>query len=255
MKKRKMMDRMELATNSPIDVNEKADKSPIIPQRSKLKTNIDIFQREFTENQKRFIDLAMNKSTKLMFVSGPAGSSKTYMAVYCALMLINLKRMSDIIYVRSVVESSDAKIGFLPGELSEKMTPYLDPLVEKLEELLPKGDTDLLIKDNRVTGIPIGFLRGRNFNAKVIICDEAQNTSFKELLTLITRTGQFSKVFVLGDPGQSDINGKSGFTKMASLFDDEEDREQGIHYFKFTTDDIVRSGLVQYIIKKLEKLK
>jgi len=99
----------------------------------------------------------------------------------------------------------------------------------------------------------VGFLRGLNWNAKVIIADEAQNLTFKELFTLITRVGEFSKVFILGDPEQSDINGKSGFIKMIGHFDDEESRQNGIHVFKFTEDDIVRSGLVQFIIKKVKK--
>ena len=92
-----------------------------------------------------------------------------------------------------------------------------------------------------------------NWNAKAIIADEAQNMTYKELLTLITRTGEFSKVFILGDPEQSDINGKSGFIKMLGHFDDEESRQNGIHVFRFTEDDIVRSGLVQFIIRKVKK--
>jgi phosphate starvation-inducible protein PhoH len=122
-----------------------------------------------------------------------------------------------------------------------------------MSEMLPKGDIDILKKEERVAGVPVGFLRGLNWNAKVIIADEAQNMTYKELFTLITRTGEFSKVFILGDPDQSDINGKSGFIKMISHFDDEESRQNGIHVFRFTEDDIVRSGLVQFIIKKIKK--
>jgi phosphate starvation-inducible protein PhoH len=133
------------------------------------------------------------------------------------------------------------------------MAPYLAPLIDKLVELLPKSDIDALKKENRISSIPVGFLRGLNWNAKVVIADEAQNMTFKELFTLITRTGEFSKMFILGDPDQSDINGKSGFIKMISYFDDEESRANGIQVFRFTDDDIVRSGLVQFIIKKVKK--
>jgi phosphate starvation-inducible PhoH-like protein len=175
------------------------------------------------------------------------------MAIYAALTLLNQRRVSDLIYIRSAVESSEAKLGFLPGEAEDKMAPYLAPLLDKLIELLPKGDIDYLKKDGRVSSIPVGFLRGLNWNTKVIISDEAQNMTFKELFTLITRTGEFSKVFILGDPEQSDINGKSGFVRMMSYFDDEESKANGIQVFKFTDDDIVRSGLVQFIIKKVRK--
>lgn len=232
---------------------EVKDTSPIIPQRDKIKNLLSIHQRQLNEKQKQFLELAMDKSTKIVFVSGPAGTSKTYMAIYAALTLLNQRRVSDLIYIRSAVESSEAKLGFLPGETEDKMAPYLAPLLDKLTELLPKGDIDYLKKDGRVSSIPVGFLRGLNWNTKVIISDEAQNMTFKELFTLITRTGEFSKVFILGDPEQSDINGKSGFVRMMSYFDDEESKANGIQVFKFTDDDIVRSGLVQFIIKKVRK--
>jgi phosphate starvation-inducible PhoH-like protein len=236
------------------EINKVEDTSPRIPQRNKIKNLLSIYKRDnLTEKQKQFFEVAMNKDTKIMFVSGPAGTSKTYMAIYSALQLLNERRMSDIIYIRSAVESSDSKLGFLPGEADDKMAPYLAPLIDKLMELLPKEDIEYLKKEERISSVPVGFLRGLNWNAKIIISDEAQNMTVKELFTLITRTGEFSKVFVLGDPDQSDINGKSGFIKMISHFDDEESRNQGIHVFRFTEDDIVRSGLVKYIIKKLKK--
>lgn len=242
----------EIPTPTPNDL-VKQDRSPIIPQRSKLKSVLKIYERELTPKQKEFLSLAADKTTKIVFVSGPDGSSKTFLAVFHALKMINEKRVSDLVYIRSAVESSDTKLGFLPGEADEKMAPYIQPLLDKLTEMLPKSDIDLLLKEERVTGVPVGFLRGLNWNAKVIIADESQNMTYKELFTLITRTGEFSKVFILGDPEQSDINGKSGFIKMISHFDDEESRANGIHVFRFTEDDIVRSGLVQFIIRKVKK--
>lgn len=235
------------------EIEHKSDKSPIIPQRSKLSKNLTIYERDLTEQQKKFLEISMDKSTRLMFVSGPAGSSKTYLAVYTALKLINEKRVSDLIYIRSAVESADSKIGFLPGEIGEKLAPYIQPLLDKLMELLPKNEIDLLQKEERISSVPVSFLRGLNWNAKVIIADEIQNMTQKELLTLITRTGEFSKMILLGDPDQSDINGKSGFTKMMSLFDDQESKDNGIHTFRFTEDDVVRSALVKFIIKKIRK--
>ena len=232
----------------------KKDTSPIVPQKSKIKNELNITKRELTEKQKQFLEIALDKNTKMMFISGPAGTSKTYVSIMAALQLLNLKKVSDLLYLRSAVESADSKIGFLPGEADEKMAPYLQPLLEKLNELLPKADVDLLEKDGRVSSVPIGFLRGLNWNAKCIIADEAQNMTQKELITLITRTGEFSKVFVIGDPDQSDIGNKSGFTKIINLFDDDESRQNGIFIFKFTEDDIVRSGLVKYIIKKLKNI-
>ncbi len=234
-------------------VNNRKDRSPVIPQRDKIKTQVKIKQLELNDKQKKFMELVMDKAAKIVFVSGPAGTAKTFMAVFAALTYINERRVSDLIYIRSAVESSEAKLGFLPGEADEKMAPYIQPLMDKLVELLPKSDIDVLLKEKRITAIPVGFLRGLNWNAKVIITDEAQNMTYKELFTLITRTGEFSKVFILGDPDQSDINGKSGFLPMISKFDDVESQENGIHVFRLTEDDIVRSGLVRFIIKKVKK--
>lgn len=236
-----------------IEPGSAGDTSPLIPQRSKLRHPLTIYQRELTEKQKQFLEVAMDKTTKLMFVVGPAGTSKTYLSVYVALTLIAERRVSDLIYVRSIVESSDSKMGYLPGETNEKLAPYLQPLIDKLAELLPKTDIDILKKEERVSGLPVGFLRGLNWNAKAIIADESQNMTNKELVTLLTRIGEFSRVFIIGDPEQSDINGKSGFMKMANLFDDEESRENGIHVFRFTDDDNVRSALSRFINKKIKK--
>lgn len=229
------------------------DKSPIVPQKHKIKNEIEIYQRELTVKQKQFLDLALDKNTKLMFISGPAGTSKTYMSILASLMLLNQKRVSDLLYLRSAVESSDSKLGFLPGEADEKMAPYIQPLLEKLSELTNKASIDYLQKEERIDSIPIGFLRGLNWNARCIVADESQNMTHKELVTLVTRIGEFSKVFILGDPDQSDINGKSGFLKMMNSFDDNESRENGIHTFKFDEEDIVRSALVRFIIKKLKQ--
>lgn len=253
MKKKNLKRAMEELTTVPKNETQPIDRSPIIPQRSKLKSSLHIYQRPLTEKQNQFLDLATDKNTKIVFVSGPAGTSKTFLAVLEALRLINDKRVSDLIYIRSAVESSDTKLGYLPGEAGDKLAPYIQPLMDKLTELLPKNEIDVLVKEERVAGVPVGFLRGLSWNAKVIIADEAQNLTHKELFTLITRVGEFSKVFILGDPEQSDINGKSGFIKMISHFDDEESRQNGIHVFRFTEDDIVRSGLVQFIIKKVKK--
>ena len=261
MKKKKNLQKGKNDTTNHHPINEhhsnepKNDTSPIVYQRTKLKHELSIFERELTEKQKEFINIALNKDAKMIFISGPAGSSKTYISIYSALKLLNQKKVSDLLYIRSAVESADSKIGFLPGEADEKMAPYIQPLLEKLSELLPKRDIDVLQKEDRIDSIPLGFLRGLNWNAKCIVADEAQNMTVKELTTLITRVGEFSKVFILGDPDQSDINGKSGFVKIMNAFDDEESKENGIYTFKFTEDDIVRSGLVKYITKKLKNVK
>lgn len=251
MSKKKRQKNQEQAQHS---VEIKKDQSPIVSQKSKIQIPLHIIKRELTKKQQEFIDVALDKKTNLMLISGPAGTTKTYLAVLASLMLLNEKRVSDIIYVRSVVESADVKMGALPGEAEDKLSPYKRPLIDKLDELLPKHEIDILNKEHRLEGLPINYLRGLNWNAKAIIGDEMQNCTKKELITLMTRTGEFSKVFLLGDPQQSDINGRSGFQSIFNLFNDEVDKENGIYTFEFTEDDILRSALVRYIVGKVKTL-
>ena len=235
-------------------MNKKKDTSPKVHQNEKIKESVRIDERQLTSKQIELLNLLQNKTTKLVFISGPAGTAKTYTSILAGLTLLNHKRVSEIVYVRSIVESSDNKLGFLPGEMDEKMSPYIQPLIDKLEELLPKHDIEKLKKEERIHGFPINFLRGLSWNAKCIVADEAQNMTKKELITLITRVGEFSKLFICGDPDQSDINGKSGFVPTMNIFDDEESRNNGMYVFKFDEDDIVRSGLVKFILKKLKNV-
>jgi phosphate starvation-inducible protein PhoH and related proteins len=235
---------------------ESIDKSPVVYQKSKIQKQLNIIHHDdLTDKQKEFIKLALDRDTKIIFMSGPAGSSKSFLSVLVSLELMNSKKVSDIIYVRSVVESTDHKMGYLPGDADEKLSPYMEPLLDKLDELLVKADVDFLVKEKRVQAKPTGFLRGLNWNAKAIIVDEAQNNSLSENTTILTRIGKFSKMFLCGDPMQSDINGKSGFAQMVSIFDNEESRKQGIHVFNFFKEDIVRSEIVKYIVGMIEEYK
>jgi PhoH-like ATPase len=232
------------------------DKSPKIYQRDKIKEFLSIKELNWTEKQKQFINAALDKETKIMMVSGPAGSSKSLISVYCALKLLNEKRVSDIIYIRSAVESSDSKLGFLPGDASEKLHFYNLPFLEKLDELLTKSEVDKLEKDGRASMYPINYARGMSWNAKAIIVDEVQNSSQKEIITVLTRLGKFSKCFVLADPAQTDLpQGRGGaFEKMYNLFSDQDSMNNGIKTFQFTEEDIMRSELVRFLVKKFKEL-
>jgi phosphate starvation-inducible PhoH-like protein len=253
MSKKKRLQKQKQTQQQNNNTNDTKDKSLIVHQGNKLERPVQIRQRpDLTQRQKEFLKLALDNHTKIVFITGPSGSSKSFLATLVALELLNLKKVSDLIYIRSIVESSDNKMGYLPGDAAEKLSPYLEPLMEKLEELLCKADINTLIKEGRIEGKPTGYLRGLSWNAKAVIMDEAQNSTFRELTTLLTRVGQFSKLFICGDPMQSDINGKSGFEKMCNVFNDVESKEKGIHVFTLTEADIVRSEIVKYIVKKLE---
>lgn len=224
-----------------------------IPQ---LKLTFKVNNLRLTEKQKVFLALALKEETNIMFISGPAGSTKTYMAVYAALRHLSANDELDMLYVRTVIESGEKGLGALPGSIEEKINPYMVPLEDKLIEMLPQNKTVRreLIDSGRIQAMPINFLRGASWKDKIVVADEAQNFTFKELTTLITRLGQNSKLFICGDFMQSDINGKSGYAAMFNLFKDQESQDNGIHCFSFNRNDILRSELQKYIIGKLEDI-
>jgi phosphate starvation-inducible PhoH-like protein len=233
------------------------DTSPKIHQRDKIDYTLNLKGLDWTEKQKAFIELALDKKTKIIFLSGPAGTSKSILAVYCALMMLNEKKISDVIYVRTIVESAAISMGTLPGNENDKLKFFVSVLNDKLEELLPAGDIKKLHADERVKGMPVNYLRGASYNAKAIIVDEAQNGTFNELLTSLTRIGKFTKYFILGDPMQTDLKNKeqSGFKPMFDLFNSDVAQDHGIYCVEFTKEDIMRSEILKFIIEQVEIYK
>jgi phosphate starvation-inducible PhoH-like protein len=233
------------------DLNEKNNKFVI---ENPIKRQIKLNQFPWTEKQKEFFRIALDYNTKIVLVDGPAGTSKTLLATYCGLQLLNMKCISDIMYLRSAVESSDRSLGFLPGDASDKLRFYNLPFLDKLEELLLETKVEKLEEQNRVSMFPVNFARGMNWTGKCIILDEAQNSTVKEITTVLTRMGQGSRCFVLADPMQTDLRTESsqgGFRHLYKTFSDEESAAMGIYTFKFTEEDIMRSELVKFIIQKL----
>ncbi len=226
------------------------DTSTKIPQKEKITNVLSITERnDLSDTQKSFIDLVMDKETQVIFVKGRAGTAKTYLAVYCALLLLNSKRVSDITYFRTVIESGKS-LGSLPGELGEKFKPFMGPFQDKLEEFLSKSDIQKLIKEERVSALPVNYLRGASFNAKCLIADEAQNFTYEELTTFLTRLGRFSKMIIVGDPKQSDIGKRSGFNRFYEIFDTEKHKQLGIHTFELTEN--FRNPIMDEICKTIE---
>jgi phosphate starvation-inducible PhoH-like protein len=224
------------------------DQSPYVAQRTKIDYELKIKELPWTEKQKAIIDLFLHKKTKLLILKGPAGTSKTILAMYMGLQLLNSKKVSDIVLVRSAVESSDSKLGYLPGDMMEKFGVYLAPFNEKFNELLEEQQIRRLEKDNRIAVCPINFARGLHFSVKFVCCDESQNLTTRELQTLFTRIGEFSKIIICGDPDQSDLPfGKSGFNTVYNAFNNAESQEHGIYCVELTEEDIVRSELCKYV--------
>lgn len=237
-------------------VSLSGDNSPYVFQRDKISYDLSIKELPWTEKQKAVIDLIIDKHTKVVFLNGPAGCSKSLLAVYCGLKLLNSKRVTELVYVRSIVESATRSLGSLPGESDEKFKPFAVPLIDKMDELLRDHDQKKLFDDERVKPMPVNFLRGASFNVNIVIADEMQNAVYSEIQTIMTRIGQFSKLILCGDPAQSDLpTGKSGFLDVYNAFNNEEARTKGIFCVEFTEEDIMRSEICKYIVTKFTELK
>lgn len=232
------------------------DVSPYTEKKKTKLINIDLNIRElpWTDKQKEFIKLAGDKHTKVIITKGVAGTSKTLLAVYCALQKIKDKKISEIYYSRVPVESSIHGIGYIKGTSEEKMSPYTHPLIDKLNELLIEPHVKALMGDERIVGIPLGFLRGLNISNAAFILDEAQNCRIEDFLLVMTRMAKFSTLFICGDAQQSDIK-QSGFNKVFDLFGKDCAKERGIYTFEFGKEDIVRSEILSYIIQQFENIK
>ena len=235
---------------------EIVDEAQIAKIKASLtKTNIKLKKLKLTNKQLELLKIIFDSESKIIFISGPAGTSKTFVAIYGALQLFNMNNERSITYVRTIAESGEKSLGALPGEMAEKINPYMMPMNEKLEELLLPGQARTVKEEDIIKGMPINYLRGASWRNEIVIADESQNFTFKELTTLMTRLGENSKLIICGDPMQSDINGKSGFADMYKLFNDSESKDQGVHTFYFGPEDIKRSEILKFVIQKIQTHK
>ncbi len=200
-----------------------------------------------TVGQKAYVD-AIKKNT-IVFGVGPAGTGKTYLAVCMAVTAFKQKQAEKIILTRPAVEAGE-KLGFLPGDLQEKVDPYLRPLYDALQELLGVETYAKLMERGVIEVAPLAYMRGRTLSNAFIILDEAQNTTKEQMKMFLTRMGEGSKTVVTGDITQVDLDGKeSGLVHAAKILDGVE----GISVCRLTAKDVVRHPLVMRIIHAYEK--
>ena len=201
-----------------------------------------------TLNQTNYIR-AIN-SNDLVFAIGPAGTGKTYVAVVNALSKLRNGEIKKIILTRPAVEAGES-LGFLPGDLKEKIDPYLRPLYDALFEVLGKKQTDDLIEKGVIEIAPLAYMRGRTLENAYVILDEAQNTTFNQMKLFLTRLGFNSKMIVTGDITQIDLPKKveSGLVNAINLLKD----VAGIKIIKFERVDVIRHPLVQKVLAKYEE--
>ena len=204
----------------------------------------------FNPKHREFYNCVKSPKTKMGFVDGPAGSMKTYIAVYAGLELIKEEAFQRLVYIRSVTESAERSLGSLPGEIDDKFSPYSIPLEEKITEIAGSGTYSMLKQKGVVEAIPVNFVRGLTFNKALVIVDEAQNLSRKELTTILTRFGRDTKYIVIGDCNQADVN-KSGYKEIFNMFNTKQCKDNDIYSFEFGNSEIARSKILRFICSVL----
>jgi len=199
-------------------------------------------------NQKKYIDSIRNND--IVFGIGPAGTGKTYLAVAMAISALTGSQVKNIILTRPAVEAGE-KLGFLPGDMAQKVDPYLRPLYDALNDMLGREKVVEYIERGIVEIAPLAFMRGRTLNSAFVILDEAQNTSHEQMKMFLTRLGFDSKAVITGDITQIDLPAgkQSGLIEASRILKS----IKGIGFCTFTDVDVVRHPLVQQVIRAYAK--
>lgn len=203
--------------------------------------------RARTKNQKKLVEEYYKND--LIFALGPAGTGKTYTAIALAVRALKNREVKKLILTRPAVEAGE-RLGFLPGDLKDKLDPYLQPLYDALMDMIPPQKLKILMEDGTIQIAPLAYMRGRTLESAFVILDEAQNTSLGQLKMFLTRMGNNAKFIVTGDATQIDLPNKSdsGLAKGVSMLKG----LKGISVINFNKEDIVRHPLVSKIVKVFE---
>ena len=227
----------------PSYIKEQIEQDQKFQITTKLKT---IYPK--TKNQEIFLKQMRTKD--IVFAVGPAGTGKTYMAVAYAVSLFVKGKINRLILSRPAVEAGE-RLGFLPGDMKEKIDPYLRPLYDALYEMMPGEEIDRKMVNNLIEIAPLAFMRGRTLNKSFIILDEAQNTLSTQMKMFLTRLGQDSKMVITGDLSQKDLpdNAKSGMQDAMEKLEKVKD----IGFVHLNSSDVCRHSLVEKIINAYDK--
>lgn len=198
-------------------------------------------------NQQKMVEATDN--CDMVFAIGPAGSGKTYFAIALAVRALKARQVRKIILSRPAVEAGE-KLGFLPGDMKEKIDPYLQPLYDALEDMIPQQKLKDMMEDNMIEIAPLAFMRGRTLSNAFVILDEAQNTTTPQLKMFLTRMGVNTKFIITGDPSQVDLPdaSRNGLMRTCDILG----KVDGISVIRFGQEDIVRHRLVQRIVKAFD---
>lgn len=201
-----------------------------------------------TPGQKKYLKAVLKND--IVFAIGPAGTGKTYQAVASAVSSLKRKEVSKIVITRPAVEAGE-RLGFLPGDLKEKVDPYLTPLYDALNDMIPKDKLKLYLSNKTIEIAPLAYMRGRTLHNSFMILDEAQNATQTQMKMFLTRLGVTSRAIITGDITQIDLppSDKSGLAEATRILS----KIKGIKFIKFSSRDVVRHQLVKNIINAYEE--
>lgn len=214
----------------------------------KIYTKCPVFITAKSENQKLL--LKSIKENTITIVAGPPGSGKTMISVISGLREFIMGHYDKMIFTRPCVEANGENLGFLPGDLNEKIHPYMIPIMDFLSDFLNQAKIEALVKSGDFVTLPLAFQRGITFRNSIVILDEAQNTKPEQIRMFLTRIGENCKVIITGDPNQSDIKQKNGLV-------DALERLEGVSSLgivRFGKEDIVRNPIIEEIEKRYEDM-
>ena len=218
------------------------------PQDVIVHGNAGLVVRARTVNQQRL--LRLSERNDLLFAVGPAGSGKTYTAIALAVRALREKVVRRVILTRPAVEAGE-KLGFLPGDMKEKLDPYLQPLYDALNDMIPPARLQKFMEEGTIQIAPLAYMRGRTLDNAFVILDEAQNTTLPQIKMFLTRMGRNAKFIVTGDVTQIDLprRSDSGLTRAIGILRD----VKGIGVVEFDRRDIVRHELVKHIVEAFDR--
>ena len=204
---------------------------------------------QLRQSQNKYVNTILEN--EITFCQGPAGTSKTFTACYTALKLLANKEISQIVLCKPIQESGE-KLGFLPGDIADKIDPFMQSYISNITKIVGHETAQALVENEMIVFRPMAYMRGDTFDDSLMILDEAQNATFRQIMLFVTRMGKGSKVIVTGDVSQYDIPknniGLPGFIKLM-------ENVKGIGHHFFTKNDIVRAKILQDVVDRYDKWK
>lgn len=237
----------DAAEYDPVDGSGESELSTFLDDQNTIKTRKKLVSPR-SPHQAKYIEEMRTKD--LVFAQGPGGTGKTYLGVAYAVMLYLEGKIDRMIFTRPAVEAGE-NLGFLPGDIQEKIDPYLRPIYDALFDIMHGDKVAKKIADGDIEVAPLAFMRGRTLKNAFVLLDEAQNTTSIQMKMFLTRMGEGSKMVITGDPSQIDLPPKtrSGLGEAVTILKD----VQNVGFVKFTSEDVVRHKLVSDIINAYEK--